>query len=168
MSDDCNSDSTYTVVVGVCIPGTVCVGGWCFRQGGRGSVSAHTHVREGGGVQQALRRFPSTSAYWALVLYSPPKVEDKGRAVALIPYTHLNPYNIVLSSMATAQDEHQQISLNSCVDGHRPVSFLTVTHCFRPSPPVSQSAERGCANPSFCTTMLDQEPFSDSIRYMLR
>ena len=35
-------------------------------QGGRGIVSAHTRVREGGGVRWALRIFLCTGAYWAL------------------------------------------------------------------------------------------------------
>ncbi len=45
-------------------------------QGGRGNFSAHTHVREGGGVRRTLSKFLSTGAYWVLILDSDTKIVD--------------------------------------------------------------------------------------------
>jgi hypothetical protein len=39
-------------------------------QGGHRILSAHTHVREGGGVWQELSRFLSMGTYWVLILIS--------------------------------------------------------------------------------------------------
>src|SRR6266702_3101082 len=76
----------------------------------------------------------------------------------------LHPQNIFLSSMAATQDEHRELSLNSCVDGHYPVTFLIVTHYSSQGPSASQNAGRGCVSPFCCTTTLDQDPSLNSIQ----
>ena len=66
--------------------------------------------------------------------------------------------------MAATQDEHRELSLNSCVDGDYLVTFLIVTHYSSPGPSASQNAGRGCVSPFCCTTTLEQEPSLNSIQ----
>src|SRR6266702_1610503 len=56
----------------------------------------------------------------------------------------------LLSSMAAAQDvEHRKMSLNSCVDGLRPITSLIVTYHSSPGPSTSQNSGRGWVDPFF-------------------
>ncbi len=70
---------------------------------------------------------------------------------------------IYVASMAAAQDmEHQQVSLNLCVDVLWSMRSLMVTHCSSPDPSASQNAGRRCFNPFFCVAILAQGPSFDS------